>query len=112
MVALRKNWVMTLGGIMVGVGQIPMLIQFAHLSFPLPLWWNSCQFPIFLAGTMGGIIIGIAGKGQDEHSTPLQMEAAAKQADVKQAVADADAAARAAIPAKVIVEQTPKAPGE
>jgi hypothetical protein len=107
---LRKNWMTTLGGVLAGLGTLPLLVTASHVAFPL--WWNDVQFPLFLCGAAGTIIMGLAAKGQDEHSTPAQMQAAADQAAVKQAVADADAAAKPAVPAKVIVEQTPKTPGE
>lgn len=58
------------------VGAIPQGVQFAHLPYPLPLWWNSCQFPLFLCFLLGAGLLGMAAKGQDEHSTVSQVEAA------------------------------------
>ena len=66
----RKNWMTTLGGIMAGLGTLPLLATASHLD--LPLWWNYCQFPLFLIGSIGTIILGVAAKGQDEHNTPPQ----------------------------------------
>lgn len=65
---MRKNWMTTLGGVMAGLGTLPLLATASHMA--LPLWWNACQFPLFLVGAIGTIIIGVAAKGQDEHSSP------------------------------------------
>jgi len=101
-----KNWVTTAGGIMAGLGTIPMLVTASHIAFPL--WWNDCQFPLYLVGMLGTVLLGVAAKGADQHSTMAQIDAAAAQAKVAQAALDADAAAKPAAPAKVIVEPTPK----
>lgn len=93
---------------MMAVGGIPQAVQYAHLSFPLPLWWNDCQFPLFLCFLVGSAIVGWAAKGADEHSTLPQTEAATEQAKVQQAALDADAAAKPAAPSKVIVEPPTK----
>lgn len=58
------------------VGAVPQGVQFAHLSYPLPLWWNSCQFPLFLCFLLGAGLLGWAAKGQDEHSTAQEVQAA------------------------------------
>jgi hypothetical protein len=73
---VRSSKLMTWGGIMVGIGQVPLGLQYAHLPFALPLWWNSAQFPMWLVGTLGGIIVGVVGKGADDHSIPAQVQAA------------------------------------
>ena len=101
-----KNWFVTLAGVMAGLGTIPLLVTASHVDFPL--WWNSLQFPLFLCGAVGTVLLGIAAKGVDQHSTPAQIGAAQEQAKVNQVVADADAAAKAVVPAKVIVETPPK----
>src|SRR5678816_2032269 len=97
-----KNWVTTAGGVMAGLGTIPMLVTASHIAFPL--WWNDCQFPLYLVGMLGTVLLGVAAKGADQHSTPAQVQAAQEQAKVSQVVADADAAAKADAPSKVIVE--------
>lgn len=71
---MKKNWMTTLAGIMVGLGQIPLGLQYAHLPFALPLWWNAAQFPLWLVGTVGGVLVGVAAKGQDEHSDVKEVE--------------------------------------
>jgi len=78
MIALRKNWMTTLGGILAGLGTLPLLVTASHMAFPL--WWNNVQFPLFLCGAVGTIIMGLAAKGQDEHSTIPQTEAATVKA--------------------------------
>lgn len=90
---MKKNWMTSLAGIMVGLGQIPLGLQYAHLPFALPLWWNAAQFPLWLVGTVGGVLVGVAAKGQDEHSSIPQIQASSlqKQADILAKTADAPA---------------------
>lgn len=71
---MRKNWLTTTSGIMMGLGSLPNLVTASHAN--VPLWWNSCQFPLVLTGMVGFILLGVAAKGQDEHSTVSQVEAA------------------------------------
>lgn len=79
---MRTSTLMTVGGLMGVVGGLPLAVQFAHLTFPLPLWWNACQFPLFLIGLIGVGIVGFAGKGADDHSTEPQIQAATAKAVV------------------------------
>jgi len=74
-----KNWMTTLAGIMVGLGTLPMLVTASHVAFPL--WWNGCQFPLVLIGLVGGILLGVASKGVDEHSTNTEVQAATVKSD-------------------------------
>jgi hypothetical protein len=71
---MRKNWMTTIGGIMVALGTLPPLVTASHVA--APLWWNSCQFPLLLLGLIGGAMLGLAAKGQDEHSTESQVTVA------------------------------------
>ena len=103
---MYKNWVTTLGGIMAGLGTIPMLVTASHIGFPL--WWNDCQFPLYLTGFLGTVLLGLAAKGADQHSTPAQIQAADLQSKVQQVALDADAAAKPTTPSKVIVEPPAK----
>lgn len=80
-----KNWVTTLGGILAGLGTLPLLVTASHVAFPL--WWNACQFPLFLAGGIGTILLGLAAKATGEHSTAPQVEQATTTAVTKAAVA-------------------------
>jgi hypothetical protein len=66
-----KNWFTTVAGVMVGLGTLPSVVTASHAAFPL--WWNSCQFPLYLCGAIGAIMLGIAAKGADEHSTANQV---------------------------------------
>lgn len=86
---MRTNLVVTIGGVMAGLGTIPMLVTASHVAFPL--WWNNCQFPLILVGMLGTILMGVAAKGQDVHSTETQIQAATAKAvvaNVEAAVAD------------------------
>lgn len=103
---MRKNWMTTVGGVLAGLGTLPLLVTASHVAFPL--WWNDLQFPLLLTGMVGTILMGLAAKGQDEHSTPAQVIAAEQHAQVDQIVADADAAAKATEPKKVVVEPPSK----
>lgn len=92
---MKKNWMTTIAGLMVGLGQIPLGLQYAHLPFALPLWWNAAQFPLWLVGTVGGVLVGVAAKGQDEHTTIPQAVASTVQQEANAAVKAADQPATA-----------------
>ena len=79
---MKKNWLTTTGGIMAGLGTLPLLVSSSHVAFPL--WWNSCQFPLILVGMIGAILMGYAAKGQDEHSTIAQVQNSSAKAEIKQ----------------------------
>lgn len=89
---MRKNWMTTLGGVLAGIGTLPLLMTASHVA--LPLWWNDCQFPLFLCGGLGTILMGVSAKGIDEHSTVDQVQASslkqATEAVVQQVVKQAD----------------------
>jgi hypothetical protein len=76
-----KNWFTTLAGIMAGLGTLPLMVTASHVAFPL--WWNSCQFPLYLCGMIGTIMLGMAAKGQDEHSTAQQVAVATEKKTVE-----------------------------
>lgn len=96
---MKKNWMTTLGGILgsVGLGLIgvplSVLTYYAQIvkSGP-PAWFNATILPMLLAGSIlamvGNAIVGVAAKGQDEHSTVPQVGAASLQQEA-QAVAKA-----------------------
>jgi hypothetical protein len=70
----KKNWLVTLGGIMAGMGVIPISLGAAHAH--MPGWvYNICIF----AAALGPVIIGVAAKGQDEHSTTAQVNQSTKE---------------------------------
>jgi hypothetical protein len=115
----KTSNLMTIGGIMaafgtglIGVPQIVLQTYAIVVKDGPPHWFTAMILPMLLLGilmtTMGTAILGVAGKGQDEHSTPAQVEAAAVQAKVAQVALDADAAAHPVVPAKVIVEPPPR----
>jgi len=59
---------------MVGLGTLPLLATSSRLA--LPLWWNHFQFPLFLVGAVGSILLGVSTKGVDQHSTQTQVQQA------------------------------------
>ena len=66
---MKKNWLTTVGGIMALFLALPTVLGASHLAIPN---WMNIAFVII--GTLGGGIVGIAAKGQDEHSTVQQVE--------------------------------------
>ena len=115
----KTDGLVTLGGIIGGVGLGLFGIPVATLTYYSqvvkdgpPAWFNGCIFPMILAGAVfamvGNVIVGVSSKGQDTHSTPAQVQASAEQAKIAQVALDADAAAKPAIPSKVIIESGPK----
>jgi hypothetical protein len=115
----KSSGLVTLGGIIGGIGLGLFGIPVATLTYYAqvvkdgpPHWFNECIFPMILAGAVfamvGNVIVGVASKGADEHSTPAQIQAADLQAKVEQVALDADAAATPKVPTKVIVEPPTK----
>lgn len=72
---MRKNWLMTVAGIMAGLGGVPILVSQIPGINP-PHWWQVLIFPFLLVGVVGTVMLGVAGKGQDEHSTQAQTDLA------------------------------------
>jgi hypothetical protein len=111
----KSSSLMTIGGIMaafgtglIGVPQIVLQTYAIVVKEGPPHWFTVMILPMLLGGilltTLGTAILGVAGKGADDHSTPEQVQAAAAQAKTAQTVLDADAAAKPEVPTKVIVE--------
>lgn len=73
---MRKNWLTTVAGIMTGIGTFPPLLLAAgyHLN-------QNVSLAMFVAGLLGGVLLGVAAKGQDEHSTMTQVQQAGKTED-------------------------------
>lgn len=69
----KTNMLTTIGGIMAGFALIPIAVGTAHIHMPSWLYLVC----IFL-GTLGPVVIGVAAKGQDEHSTIDQVQASSK----------------------------------
>lgn len=114
----KTSSLMTIGGIMaafgtglIGVPQLVLQTYAIIVKDAPPHWFTVMILPMLLVGilltTLGTAIIGVSGKGADDHSTEPQIQAATKQAEVAQVALDADAQAKPAIPAKVIIEPKP-----
>jgi hypothetical protein len=74
---MRTNTLTTIGGILAGFGVVPIAFGSAHIA--LPSWlYATCIF----AAAIGPVIIGVAAKGQDTHSTETQVQQATTQAQV------------------------------
>jgi len=67
---MRKNWLTTIGGIMAGFGVIPIALGAAKVAMPSWLYVICICF-----AALGPVIVGVAAKGQDEHSTVSQVQA-------------------------------------
>lgn len=65
---MRTNWVMTAAGIMTAVGGFPIALSTMgyHVN-------QTASLVMVIIGLLGGALLGIAGKGQDEHSTIEQV---------------------------------------
>lgn len=71
---MRKNWLVTVAGIMAALGSVPILVATSGVT--PPLWWAHLAFPFILIGIIGTVLLGYAAKGQDEHSTAAQVQVA------------------------------------
>lgn len=94
---MRTNGLMTFFGIMAGMGGVPLAVMAAQQAMPglsVPHWWNGIAFIMIILGTIGGVGMGVTGKGQDTHSTVDQIRASTAQAkaDVQAQVAAAPGA--------------------
>ena len=69
----RTNMLTTIGGIMALFTGLPPAMGAANLHAP-----NWLNLTCFVIGTLGMGLVGFAAKGQDEHSTPEQVQAAGK----------------------------------
>jgi hypothetical protein len=70
---MRKNWLVTVAGIMAALGSVPILVATSGVT--PPAWWSSLAFPFILIGIIGTVLLGYSAKGQDEHSTSAQVQA-------------------------------------
>lgn len=100
-----KNWFTTMAGIMASMLGVPVAVTTYYATVAKmgpPEWWNHVQFPLVLIGIIGTVLIGVAAKGADQHSTSAQVQASTKTIDAvtpaqveqaKAAVVQADQAA-------------------
>lgn len=70
----KSSLLVTIAGIMAALGGIPVLVAAAGVV--PPSWWSHVTFPLVLIGIVGTALLGFAAKGQDEHSTADQVQAA------------------------------------
>jgi hypothetical protein len=81
---MRKNWLTTTAGIMAALGGVPVLV--AQSGAHLPAWWSSAAFVFVLIGVIGVALLGVAAKGQDEHSTSDQVQMSTIEKHVDQQI--------------------------
>jgi hypothetical protein len=74
---MKKNWLVTLAGIMAALGGVPILV--ASSGVATPAWWGHLAFPFILIGIIGSCLLGWAAKGEDEHSTQAQVTTSTKE---------------------------------
>ena len=72
---MRTNTLVTIGGIMAGFLSIP--VGAATLGYALP---KPVAMVMIVIGLVGAVVTGVAAKGQDEHSTASQVQAASDKA--------------------------------
>ncbi len=111
----KSSNLMTLGGILSGVGTglvgIPITVTTYYAQIVkdgVPHWFSALTLPMILLGfllaMLGTVILGVAGKGADDHSTLAQTEAATVQAanDNVQAKVEANPAEMPAVPVVIV----------
>jgi len=79
---MRKNWLVTVAGIMAALGGVPLAV--ASSGITPPSWWAHVTFPFILIGIIGAALLGWAAKGQDEHSTTTETQAATIETAAKE----------------------------
>jgi hypothetical protein len=80
----RSNWLMTVAGIMSSMMGVPVLVMgMVTVGMYVPPWWPSASFCFIVVGGIGSLLMGFAGKGQDEHSTATQVRVSTVEAEVK-----------------------------
>jgi hypothetical protein len=75
----RSNLLTTIGGIMALFASIPVALGMAHVA--MPGWFYATCVTL---GVLGPGIVGLAAKGQDEHSTDVQVQQATEVKKVEQ----------------------------
>ena len=111
----KTSNLMTIGGIMaafgtglIGVPQIVLQTYAIVVKEGPPHWFTVLILPMLLAGilmtTLGAAILGVAGKGADDHSTIAQTEAATVNAanDNVQSKVEANPAEMPAVPVVIV----------
>lgn len=73
---MRKNWLTTVAGVMTAVGGFP--IALGAMGYHIN---QTASLVMVVVGMLGGAVLGVAAKGQDEHSTIAQVEGATAPKD-------------------------------
>ncbi len=118
----RSSTMMTLGGIVSAFGTsligIPLTVTTYYAQIAKtgpPNWFNESMLPMILIGFLmtaaGTAILGVAGKGADDHSSLAQVEASTVQAvnDNVQAKVEANPTEMPAVPVVIV---NPEKPGK
>ena len=85
----KSSLLVTIAGIMAGLGGIPVLVAAAGVA--PPSWWTHVTFPLVLIGIVGMVLTGVAAKGQDDHSTAAQIKTATIEKPAVEAQAKVEA---------------------
>ncbi len=116
----KSSNLMTIGGIVSAFGTsligIPLTVTTYYAQVAKtgpPTWFNESMLPMILIGFLmtaaGTAILGVAGKGADDHSSLAQVEASTLQAgnDNLQARVEANPAEMPAIPVTIVPHTEP-----
>jgi hypothetical protein len=98
---MRTNGLMTLFGFVTGLGGVPLAVMAAQQAIPslsVPHWWASVAFIMIVLGIVGGVGMGVTGKGEDTHSTVEQVRASTAQAKAADQVAIAASPGAPSVP--------------
>ena len=85
----KSSLLVTIAGIMAALGGIPVLVATAGVT--PPAWWIHLTFPLVLVGIVGTALLGVAAKGQDDHSTAAQIKTATIEKPAVEAQAKVEA---------------------
>ena len=83
-----KNWFVTIAGIMASMLGVPVAVLSYYATIAKagpPEWFTQyLQFPLVLVGILGTVLLGVAAKGADQHSTQNQVAISTAESVVAQ----------------------------